>query len=442
MLSKAAMATAAAVFCLAAAGPARAAEVCDYARAPYTIQRLPFVGLGTFSPDGQRAIVSQGADELRVFDLEAWRFVETFPLPPGTRPLVPDWTAAGKILFSARRQFSDPVQANVYGPSVPLPLYSLDEDGTGLRPLPYPAEVPAAPPGRWWSVPRVSPDGRTVMMSRIEVGRWDIWRLDVRYDADGTPSLENPRIALSLPQYGEVKDFTEDGRKAVIASSRGEGSGDKSLNSDVFLLDLATGELERLTHAPTWDEDADVFEGAVTFISDRDTPNPEQFYYWVPAPNDADSVAVAAALLPLNTWTSHELFVAGPDGDRGWVRRLTFDYQTSGWVSRSPLWSPDGRRIAFLQQADQGRAGWNTFDPTAWRAMLLTFDCSSTEGGAAPAPEPTRCEADGSLPVRLYALLHDAAKDLQYVFRGQTGQSLPTDLAGEVAAAAQCSSGR
>lgn len=217
-------------------------------------------------------------------------------------------------------------------------------------------------------------DERTVVMPRIEPGSWDVHALDIDHAENGEPTLANHRILTSSFAFIEPKGFSQDSRNVVIASSKGSGSGDKSLNADFFSFDLAGNELRRYTWAPTWEEDSDLLRGdglegdAAVFISDRDTPNPLQADYSVPAPNDADWIAVASAVVPLAAWTSHELFVAGPEGDRGWIRRLTFDYDKDGWVARNPSWSPDGRRVLFLQKADQGRGGW--------RRMLLTFDCA------------------------------------------------------------------
>jgi Tol biopolymer transport system component len=71
------------------------------------------------------------------------------------------------------------------------------------------------------------------------------------------------------------------------------------------------------------------------------------------------------------------VLVAGPDGDRGWVRRLTFDYDQAGWNTRTPKWSPDGTTILFREAAGspQARVDERTGARDA-RLMLLTFDCA------------------------------------------------------------------
>ena len=117
------------------------------------------------------------------------------------------------------------------------------------------------------------------------------------------------------------------------------------------------------------------------FISDRDTPNPVTSPYYGAndlTRNDADSILVATAIPALAIWTSHEIFVSGPKGDHGWIRRLTFDYQAgTGWAGRVPIWSPNGRYIRFDQ--------WRTHGATALgqRERLLIWDCGAVAGAGA-----------------------------------------------------------
>lgn len=208
---------------------------------------------------------------------------------------------------------------------------------------------------------------------------------EVVYEAGGGVRFTNPMPLSSDTSYwSEAKGWSGDSSKIVFASTRGEEDDRRALNSDAYVMDVVSSEVTRLTHAPTWEEAADVLRGdlgygdAVTFISDRDTPQPEQAGYGVSdrIPNDMDWALVASAAVPLATWTSHEIFVAGPEGDRGWVRRLTFDYDKDGTNSRAPKWSPDGTMIAFRQSAGspearvEERAG-----EREERMMLITFAC-------------------------------------------------------------------
>lgn len=422
---------------------------CDYSRAPYTIQKLPFAGLEAFSPDGSKIAYSEGTNAIKILDIGLGAVVATLDVPGTPVTIVPYWASTGKIFFVTKHEASNELERGIQdgNPSTPFPLWVINEDGTGLQRLDYPEGIPMSGLFRYWGYPHVSPDGSLVLVFRIEPGSWTIYAMDVQDGPNGI-RLVNARTFASSFAFIEPKDFTRDGKQVVIASTKGSGPGDKGLNSDVFTYDLEGNEIQRYTWPATWEEDADVLDGdggagdAVVFISDRDTPNPEQHTYSIPTVNNADWAAVALGTVPLNTWTSHELFVAGPQGDRGWVRRLTFDYDNSGWVVRQPQWSPDGERVVFLQQADRGRAGWNYYDSTAWRVMLLTFDCASTTSGPPLVPLPTHCSADDGRAFPVFQTLYDGAKDVQYILRGQTGQALPVDLAAEIASAGDCTSSR
>lgn len=355
----------------------------DYATAPYTIRELPFSGLADFSPDTSRMVFVEGG-ALKIFDIGSWGDIGTI-MPPETQATMPTWTNNGRIFFHS--QFEDPIQQQ--WPTQLMPLWVVDEDGGGLQRVDYPPGLPDSGPGRNW-VPGVgiSPDGATaVTWSRLEIGSWDMWRMDVTYE-DDVVRLANPRKAISSPHFNELKEFTTDGKKVVFASTRGSGSGDRSVNADLFTYDLATEKIVRHTFAYTWEEQGDLLSGdggpgdALAFNSDRSHPAPYQIWYQLPVPNDVDWAMIAMALIPLNTGTTHELFVAGPQGDHAWVRQLTFYYDhAEGFVPGRPKWSPDGRRILFRRIPNQagGHLTLNPGDPSGVtarpevRMMLVTF---------------------------------------------------------------------
>ena len=265
-------------------------------------------------------------------------------------------------------------------------VWFANPDGSGAREvevaLPQGTEVVE------YGVPRISPDGNRVGYTFLAdvvnqagqpINGWRVAVADVVYEPDGAIRLDTPRFLTNDSYYNETKDWSGDSNQFIFASTRGEGEDRRALNADAFVIDAA-GAIRRITHAPSWEEAHDVLRGdfgpgdADVFISDRDTPNlTSSPYYSTPdlIRSDADSVLVATAVLSLAVWTSHELFVSGPRGDLGPIRRLTHDYRAGdGWVARLPLWSPDGRHIRF----DQWRAHAATAAGT--RSRLLTFDCA------------------------------------------------------------------
>jgi len=357
----------------------------NYENDPYTTKKLPFSGHASFSPDGKAIIFVDTEGIVKVFDIDTWEVVSHLTDP--IKAQWPVWTDNDKIFF--HKSQDDPSNPNrtTLLRTEPQELWVVNADGTDLQELAYPPSIPTSlsTPGLYWEpMVKVSPDGSKIVLARVEIGAWKILSMNIRYEND-TVSLDEPRVIVSTQHFNEPKEFTTDAKKLVFASTRGgdypDGEEDRwLLNSDVFTLEFESGDIHRYTQTRTWDEESDVRWGdnrpgdAVVFISDRDTPNPLQFYYSSPFTNESDWLLVALTVIPIYLWTSHELFLSGPEGDRGWVRRVTFDYDIDGWVARRPAWSPDGRRILFYQRADQGRAEHNFFDPLSWRLMLLTFE--------------------------------------------------------------------
>lgn len=381
---------------------------CDYRHSDFTVKVLPvpvtIQSEGRFSPDGTQLALAN-ANEILIFDIPSWKIVRTIPGPTEDDVRATTWTQNGKIFFSTL-----PAGSNALVRPQPIPLWVVDEDGTGLQSVEYSPEIPegdlpSSSYGNYWAPPRISNGGTMVSLQRIQPldrdvpgdtlpplerlkpGSWEVWLMDVAYD-DGDVRLQNARVVLSDPYFTEVKNFTKDDQRIVIPSTRGEDGDRKSLNPDVFTYDLTTEAVRRYTHSPTWEEDSDVLFGdgregdAATFISDRDNPTPYHLSYSIPLPNNADWILVAEGLLPLATWTSHELYVTGPGGDRDWARRLTYNYVLDNRTARNPVWSPDGRRIAFLDvQArklpllDQPAGPFPGPPPKDVRRLLVTFDC-------------------------------------------------------------------
>jgi len=66
---------------------------------------------------------------------------------------------------------------------------------------------------------------------------------------------------IDATAWYEIKGFTEDGQGLLVGSTRGG-----TMNLDAFVLDLATGTWERLTHDPDWDEDHELSPDGSWFL--------------------------------------------------------------------------------------------------------------------------------------------------------------------------------
>ena len=148
--------------------------------------------------------------------------------------------------------------------------------------------------------PLWSPD-RTRLAFATQVGEsaegWDFWVMNA--DGSGARRLCSGLVGKS------GRGWSPDGRRIAITRTVGG-------NMDVYVVDVASGQLTRLTTAagddrdPAWSPDG----VQIAFTSERDG--------------------------------NAEVYLASADG-RG-VRRLTNDPAKD----RSPAWSPDGTRILFV----------------------------------------------------------------------------------------------
>jgi Tol biopolymer transport system component len=252
-------------------------------------------------------------------------------------------------------------------------------DGSGLQQISLSSEFPSGSTVIYWdstTPAKFSPDGKHVAFSTIQNvvtrngrpvgGNW-IMLLGDLVPVSGQLRLEHMRqLNHPDPYWYEAKDFTRDGTQLIFASARGDGHGNPNLNPDVYTMNLTTGAIARYTHNPAWEETMDITPNGqfVVFNSDRANLS------LGPSQIEPISNPQKEFLKVLTAKTAHhDLYLSGPQGDAGWVRRLTFDGDPNngGWASTQPRWSPDGRSIRF-QQTGNG-TGVN-------RTMLLTFSCT------------------------------------------------------------------
>jgi hypothetical protein len=365
--------------CLALATPGAASAACDYANAPYTIREFPVFFGGTnqenWSPDGTK-IVFDDAGQIKLFDLDLWQVSGT--LTPPMNANAPTWTENGKIFFEV-----DQGQSYPPGRTAPPQIWVMNENGSDLQVVDYPPGLPAYPPNQYRNGAgsfRISRDGKYFVFNAVvALDHWKVIVMNVNYEESGAVSLDTLRVLADEPNFNEVKGIAPDDRIQVASTRGGPDSG----NSDLWLLSL-DGQWERLTTSTAWDEIFDVNQdGAIAFMSDRDTSAYYQQYWASGAlPRQADSVVLVGGAAALAGGTAHELYVAGPQGDHGWVRRLTFDFETSGRHVGQPKWNPDATKIRFTHNPPRVEAVRQTVargelnaPATEGISKLLEFDC-------------------------------------------------------------------
>jgi TolB protein len=174
--------------------------------------------------------------------------------------------------------------------------------------------------------PALSPVHRSqIAFESYQDGNGEIYLLDM-----------SPGIAHNLTRHQKEDTgpvWSPDGRWIAFASNRTD-------NYEVYVMDANGGQLQNLTRhasddfAPTWSPDG----RQIAFISRRQG-NSEIYVL-----DAADILAnPACAALPDAFFVNENLPCAPP------IRRLTH----SAADEANPVWSPDGRRIAFVQETDR-----------------------------------------------------------------------------------------
>ena len=349
----------------------------------WTITELPFAERNlnqSWAPDSHRIAFGDDEGRISIYDVRTGR---TTPLTPPGSGGQPTWTNDGRIMFSLRPEGVGAGAGNA-GRTGPPRIFS-------MRPAPesrieeieiseeFPRDV------NYWdstTPAKISTDGRHVSFTiRPPVGSvdmgpgsqgWEVVEGRIVRTATGLRLQDMKRIVPADDYWHETKGYTRDGT-LVVGSSRGDGNGNANLNPDVYTYDRASGQLERHTRNPAWEETLDAVGDVMVFNSDRENLSGGQAQLLPRPPGIPDRLFVATSV-PITSGglTSHDLFLAGPGGDQGPVIRLTTagDWEGGGWAATQPKLSPDATRIRF----QQAQGIYDNGQGRVERSMLLTFD--------------------------------------------------------------------
>ncbi|HOI58961.1 MAG TPA: PGF-CTERM sorting domain-containing protein [Methanoculleus sp.] len=216
-----------------------------------------------------------------------------------------------------------------------------------------------------------SPDGKKLLFLSDDEGGLDLWTMN----PDGTGRVrltEGGRITPSPGLSGYGADWSSDGRRIVYTSCLFENAaiqeGSPAVNlsairteANIWIMDADGGNKKPLmtdgdARLPLWQPHGD----RIAYLSDgsgnreiwvmqSDGTGKAQVtfsegnvseYAWSP---DSTRIAYVVAAPP-ETWPEFSLWVINSDGSGS--EQLT----TGNW-DRSPVWSPDGARIAFRSES-------------------------------------------------------------------------------------------
>lgn len=213
------------------------------------------------------------------------------------------------------------------------------------------------------SYPALSPDGQTLVFQSNRTGRWELYTS--KPDGSGLKQLTN------MPGDNVIPSWSPDGKQIVFARSA-----NPSNDSDIYIINADGSGLRQLTNFPGDDSHPHwAVNGRIVFNSAQTTPDPKADWsrQWHEVfsikPDGSDlkqhtkckTVCTFPSLSPDSTKITYrkvvdvpgfnwdfssaarnsEVFVANADGSNeiNISKNAAFD----GW----PMWSPDGRRIAF-----------------------------------------------------------------------------------------------
>jgi Tol biopolymer transport system component len=248
-----------------------------------------FASPPAWSPDGRRIAflsVRHRNEDVYVLDLGSGQTHRVTRDPAADRE--PAWSPDGRtIAFVSQR---------IHGPSgFSSDLYVVNADGSGERRLTY--------DNRAASYPVWSPDGRKIVFSGAGYDRYGIWSHGTYVvNADGSGQRR-------LGPGGEDPKWSPDGRRIAFVDGR---SGTGQLN--VMNADGTAKHHVARGDEPSWSPDGK----KIAFLDDP-----------------------AVQRSPLAK-QSPEIYVVNADGTG--LKRLT---NNRAW-DQLPVWSPDGRMIAFL----------------------------------------------------------------------------------------------
>ncbi len=243
---------------------------------------------------------------------------------------------------------------------------------------------------------RISPDGTHVLFSQIQLvpNPQDppgfitavpiVGALTAGVDANGN-KVYNITDARVVYPVGEGKQWTHDGKSVIIQGGLYEAG-----NVDDIKVDLATGQVSRLTGNLDYDEDADLSPNNqwITIDSARglDALTPVSRIVrpaFVPLLIQGSVYTVYAGTSNASNVSNQPWLIAVGDDLKG-EQGIPLFIDGDGWTARSmPSWNSDGTAVAFWEAAASDPTGQTS------RLVVANLEYTTSTGAATDKTTPT-----------------------------------------------------
>lgn len=215
-------------------------------------------------------------------------------------------------------------------------LAIMDYDGANVQYLSDASSIVLAP--------RFSPTGDRVLFTSYESGFPQIYEIAVGATQKRALGLDTESMTFA-PRYAP------DGRRVVYSEARGG-------NTDLFLLDLSSGERQRLTSAPSIETAPDFSPDGSQIVFESDRSGSQQLYVMPASGGEPKRISFGQGRYGTPVWSPRGDYIAFTKQNAGrfhiGVMRTDGSAErllTASFLDEGPTWAPNGRVLMFTRES-------------------------------------------------------------------------------------------